>query len=830
MSLDNTKAMLTTHVDDLALTATKEWLDEHYNKFVKKFGKVTRQQLPFDHCGCRYSKTKDGFAIDQKEFAEKMKPAPIPKRADDSKLTPSEVSDLRSILGALLWITATRLDVIADISVLQSRVTIATVKELKLANEVLVKVRNHAEAALHYRQFKTSRQRVVCIHDASSANNGRHYAQEGILVLLADDSWFHHDNESEVEYDSEGDKMHGGVMHVLHSHGGKAKRVSYSTSHAETLSMVNGVESTTLVMIRLSEMMHVSPNPTVKQLTEIQESGNPMLPCDYYMDCKDLFELCAGQKTLPQDKSQRLYVLGIKESRITGQIRMVVLIPTESMLSDGLTKPMISAGLLLLLTTGLVSLFGVRDHPIVSRILPSLQEYDEHDLLKDDNEIRKLAMEKPEVVRASHSSILLGLVEASGTPLVKAAMLCSFLVGSQAQAMELYENRPPPTSSITTTGWFFGMSLHYVVMFMVVILAIIVERRMTRTTIFILKWLFKIQVYLMKAFGQTMLMKVKEEDDVDPADRKIGDMSKMFDQQMQDMLAENDAIMEKNKKLENDADQERRYAIVMKDSRDWYSAETAPLESELKLKKDQLAQVEFERKSAQDAYAALVEKQAKSTEHFNQHTFDMLQKDKEITGLKRKVDHLNEIMNNQDRRFNAKEEELARKEEQLVQAEKSLKDAYEKYDNMENQALEWKRNYEIEVDQASTMETKFYELQATHHKLRMELNELKEEQETQEHPAKQARRSPEASSSSNRERELEAQLAAATKKIADDATKIEHLELAEDRLRAAVQQARYPDEIRVTATGRKYHVGNCNHLGATYSSTGGYTPCRGCCV
>ena len=52
-----------------------------------------------------------------------MKPAPVPSRPDDSKREPHEISDFKSILGALLWITATRLDVIADVSVLQSRVT-----------------------------------------------------------------------------------------------------------------------------------------------------------------------------------------------------------------------------------------------------------------------------------------------------------------------------------------------------------------------------------------------------------------------------------------------------------------------------------------------------------------------------------------------------------------------------------------------------------------------------------------------------------------------------------------------------------------------------------
>ena len=38
-------------------------------------------------------------------------------------LTPAKTSTLRSILGGLLWITATRLDLVADVGVLQSRVT-----------------------------------------------------------------------------------------------------------------------------------------------------------------------------------------------------------------------------------------------------------------------------------------------------------------------------------------------------------------------------------------------------------------------------------------------------------------------------------------------------------------------------------------------------------------------------------------------------------------------------------------------------------------------------------------------------------------------------------
>ena len=40
----------------------------------------------------------------------------------------------------------------------------------------------------------------------------------------------------------------------LYAYGGKAKRVSYSTSHAETLSAVNGLETSGMVATRLTEM------------------------------------------------------------------------------------------------------------------------------------------------------------------------------------------------------------------------------------------------------------------------------------------------------------------------------------------------------------------------------------------------------------------------------------------------------------------------------------------------------------------------------------------------------------------------------------------------
>lgn len=192
------------------------------------------------------------------------------------------------------------------------------------------------------------------------------FAQEGILVMIADDRFRNHTIDLEKIFDDSSATCHGGVMHVLHSHGAKAKRVPYSTSHSETLAMVNGIESTTLVSTRLSELMHFSPSPTLANLVSLQENGNPVLPADYYSDCADLWELSTGQRTLPQDESQRLYILGIRETRISGRMRLMTLVPTQSMVADALIKPMVSRQPLGLLSCGKVAFYNEKDNPIKS--------------------------------------------------------------------------------------------------------------------------------------------------------------------------------------------------------------------------------------------------------------------------------------------------------------------------------------------------------------------------------------------------------------------------------------------------------------------------------
>lgn len=220
--------LMASHVDDLSICVHQPWLDELHVKFTKRFKKVTRQQTSFSHCGSDYIKTKQGFKISQASFVEKMVPVVETRkgRDDSDRLTAAESTSFRSILGALWLITSIRLDLVADISFLQGKVTTAQstaqISDLKKANEVLVKAQQDKDLGLHYRHFQSKHQRLMLIHDASPASQGRHYAQEGVLVILADDSFHGHELPHEQSCSDQDTEMHGGTAHVLTAYGSKA--------------------------------------------------------------------------------------------------------------------------------------------------------------------------------------------------------------------------------------------------------------------------------------------------------------------------------------------------------------------------------------------------------------------------------------------------------------------------------------------------------------------------------------------------------------------------------------------------------------------------------
>ena len=74
------------------------------------------------------------------------------------------------------------------------------------------------------------------------------------------------------------------------------------------------------------------------QLMTKQDDAEIPMPLDMGIDCMDFWELCCGYRGVPQDKSQRLAVLAVREERRTHRLRRLFHLGTASMLSDMLTK------------------------------------------------------------------------------------------------------------------------------------------------------------------------------------------------------------------------------------------------------------------------------------------------------------------------------------------------------------------------------------------------------------------------------------------------------------------------------------------------------------
>ena len=92
-------ALITTHVDDLAVCANRAFLDQQYKALTVKYGKVSQEKLPFSHCGSRYSSTNTGLRMDQSDFCANLKEVPVANSLNDERdLTKEEQSTLSSQL------------------------------------------------------------------------------------------------------------------------------------------------------------------------------------------------------------------------------------------------------------------------------------------------------------------------------------------------------------------------------------------------------------------------------------------------------------------------------------------------------------------------------------------------------------------------------------------------------------------------------------------------------------------------------------------------------------------------------------------------------------
>jgi hypothetical protein len=243
---------------------------------------------------------------------------------------------------------------------------------------VLVKAQKYAAGCGLYFRKLVPPLRLVTVADTCGSSKKTAYAQEAVFIVLMEDRDLGkvQENGELTEWQC---RLMSGAGHLLASSAGKARRIGGSTSYNETLGGCRGKELAQLVAMRLAEIFSYRARLTVQELIQIQTDVSWPIPIDHYTDCGDFFELVTGSKGCPQDKTQRLHILSVREDRITRRIRFFVQIPTESMLVDALTKVMLSGLLMTFLTSGFWRIQHA-DHKVRLRVMPGRAQYTEKDL------------------------------------------------------------------------------------------------------------------------------------------------------------------------------------------------------------------------------------------------------------------------------------------------------------------------------------------------------------------------------------------------------------------------------------------------------------------
>ena len=374
MQNDKPKALGSAHVDDTAFTGKQEVLDRLRKSLEDRYGPVSRQVLPFLHVGVFYERYLDGFRLQQRDFALNIKPIADERGRPNTEIcSPADVTNLRSALGALLYLCFTRADIMARVVLIASKVLQATVSELRECNSIIRSAHAYPDRGLVYRPLGQS-VRLMALSDSSFSTSKTSYAVQGICVGLSP--------RANVVTDKSGKfnaNQLNGRFHLLVHASNKSKRISQSTSHAESLALYNTCLHAEQIACRLTEQ--ISPiNIKLEEMIRMDEQGLYDVGIDLYTDCYDLLELITGAKGCPQDRSFRPVILALRERRLTRKNSSITHVQTDDMLANPLTKSQNNPQLNKLLTDGLLN-FNLKCE-LRSSPTHAVEDYTEDDLLR----------------------------------------------------------------------------------------------------------------------------------------------------------------------------------------------------------------------------------------------------------------------------------------------------------------------------------------------------------------------------------------------------------------------------------------------------------------
>lgn len=325
------QGMMVSHVDDLLFAGTsvaKQTLDA----LGQELGFGSLDTGCFNYCGKQVKQLDDGsIEVSMQAYHENIQAVTVPvirKKNLDSPLTPTELRQLRAVLGSLQWlVTQVRFDMSYHLSVLQGEPHV--VRTLLKANALVRLVKKDSGFKLRFSKMDLEGAGILVVTDASLGNVTRTGGSEGTVQTKV----FSQAAYVVLVADKELLAGREGRFCVLDARSHRLTRVCRSTYGAELL----GAEESMDVGLYSRGLLAEVKGYNVLQR---DEAYNAEIPLALVTDAKDVFDKSSSDTpTYGSQKSLAFTVSWLRETlRKPGTA--IHWTATENMIIDCGTKDM----------------------------------------------------------------------------------------------------------------------------------------------------------------------------------------------------------------------------------------------------------------------------------------------------------------------------------------------------------------------------------------------------------------------------------------------------------------------------------------------------------
>ena len=315
--------VLGIHVDD-GIGGGDETFERAIKLLEKKYPFGSQRHKAFTFTGVQLRQEINGdIILSQQGYLNDIAPININRdrrRTPELPVTSQELQDLRGLIGSIQYAaTNTRPDLSCRLSLLQARVTCATVADLIQGNNLLNDAKRFPDTEIRIQALPPDQVRFLSFSDAAFATREKANSQKGCLILATTE---------------EIDKTQMSAVSPLVWFSKKISRVVSSTLASETYALSGALDLLSWIRLHWAWML----NPNLEwQTPEITLKKLP--PAFAVVDCKSLYDLL--QKTsIPQCTEYRtmLEALVIRDRLKEGII--IKWVHSAAQMADSLTKDM----------------------------------------------------------------------------------------------------------------------------------------------------------------------------------------------------------------------------------------------------------------------------------------------------------------------------------------------------------------------------------------------------------------------------------------------------------------------------------------------------------